>query len=66
MKSPALLGALTLSAALAIPAVSQANEIGRGRNFGLGVVAGYPNFGLSLNYFFNEGLSLQIDPQIYA
>ena len=66
MKLPALLGALTLGAALTIPAVSQANEIGRGRNFGLGVVAGYPNFGLSLNYFFNENLSLQIDPQLYA
>jgi hypothetical protein len=66
MKLPALFGALTLGAALTIPAVSQANEIGRGRNFGLGVVAGYPNFGVSLNYFFNENLSLQIDPQIYA
>ncbi|MFO0624469.1 MAG: hypothetical protein U0325_02545 [Polyangiales bacterium] len=66
MKTSLGLAAIALGVALAAPSEAHAQRIGRGRNFGLGVVAGYPNFGLSLNYFFNEGLSLQIDPQIYA
>ncbi|MFO0628923.1 MAG: hypothetical protein U0325_25330 [Polyangiales bacterium] len=60
------LAALALGATLSVPASAEANEIGRRRTFGLGVVAGYPGFGASLNIFFNEGMSLQIDPQLYA
>jgi hypothetical protein len=60
------LAALAFGAALALPAAAQANEIGRNRTFGLGVVAGYPGFGISANVFFNEHLSLQIDPQLYV
>lgn len=58
--------AIALGATLTASDANAQQRIGRGRNFGLGVVAGYPNFGLSMNYFFNEGMSLQIDPQIYA
>lgn len=65
MKLSHLLGTLSLGAALALPSTGHANEISRGRNFGLGVVAGYPGLGISMNYFFSEGMSLQIDPQLY-
>ena len=66
LRTSLALAALAFGVALAAPSEAHAQRIGRGRNFGLGVVAGYPNFGLSLNYFFNDGLSLQIDPQLYA
>lgn len=58
--------ALAFGAALALPATAEAQNIGRGRNFGLGLVAGYPGFGLSMNIFLNEGMSLQIDPQLFV
>lgn len=66
MKLSTTLTALAFGAALAIPSAANAQEIGRGRNFGLGVVAGYPGFGVSMNIFFGEHMSLQIDPQLYA
>lgn len=65
MKLSSTLPVLALGATLALPAVANANDIRRGRNFGLGVVAGYPGFGASMNYFFSEHLSLQVDPQVY-
>lgn len=58
--------ALAFGAALALPATAEAQNIGRGRNVGLGLVAGYPGFGFSLNLFLNENMSLQIDPQFFA
>lgn len=56
---PSTFLALALAAA---PSVSHANEIGTRRTFGLGLVLGYPDVGVSMNIFLNEGMSLQIDP----
>lgn len=66
MKLSSYITIAAFGAALALPATAGAQEISRGRNFGLGVVAGYPGFGLSMNVFFGQNMSLQIDPQIYA
>lgn len=66
MRTQLTLSALALGAALALPSVAHANEISRGRNFGLGVVAGYPGFGVSMNIFLGERMSLQIDPQLFS
>ena len=58
------LAALALGAALSVPANAEANQIGRSRTFGLGVVAGYPGFGASLNILCNQGRSLpRLTPQ---
>lgn len=68
MKTRHLLPAVVVAAAttLALPDVASAQQIGTQRRFGLGIVAGYNGLGLSLNYFMNPGLSLQIDPVIWA
>lgn len=66
MRRSLSLFALGLGASLAISSPAQAQEIGRGRNFGLGVVAGYPGFGFSMNIFLNQRMSLQIDPLLFS
>lgn len=47
--------ALTLGA----PSTAQAQNIGNGRNFGLGLALGYPDVGISAQYFLNPRASLQ-------
>jgi hypothetical protein len=54
---------LTFAAALAAPEAS-AQGIGASHRFGLGVVLGYPFNGLSMNYFLERNMSLQIDPTL--
>ena len=54
-----LLGAAVITAALVAPSIASA-QVGHGRNFGLGLVLGYPNAGLSGNVIFNERTSLQL------
>lgn len=66
MKLKRSLIALAAGAALSLPAVASAQNIGHGRNFGIGLVAGYPGFGFSMNIFLNNNMSLQIDPQLFA
>lgn len=66
MTSKKHLAAMAFAAALALPAAAEAQTIGHGRNVGLGVVAGYPGFGFSLNIFLNDNMSLQIDPQFFS
>ena len=57
------IAALVLAGALlALPASAAATEVGNSRTFGLGLVLGYPDVGLSINYFLSSTTSLQIDP----
>lgn len=49
-----------LALALAAPSTAQAQQtIGNGRNFGLGLALGYPDVGISAQYFLNPRASLQ-------
>lgn len=56
----ALVGAL-----MALPSNATASEIGGAERFGLGLVVGYPDLGVSINYFFTSSVSLQIDPTLH-
>ncbi len=56
--SRTLLGAAALTASLLVPTLASA-QVGHGRNFGLGLVLGYPHAGLSGNVVFNDSTSLQ-------
>lgn len=51
------------AASLAVPALAQAqvSQIGHGRNFGLGLVFGWPNVGIGLNAFVSQLNSIQVD-----
>jgi hypothetical protein len=42
-----------------------ASDVGWSKNFGVGLVVGYPDVGLSFNYFMSRSLSLQIDPALH-
>jgi len=50
--------AAALALALAAPSTAHA-QVGGGRNFGLGLALGYPDVGLSAQYFLNQRTSLQ-------
>lgn len=52
-----------VAAMLALPsaAAAQSSPIGAARRFGLGVVLGFPDLGLSLNPYLTERTSLQVD-----
>ncbi len=55
-----LLVASTAALALTLAAPSTAHaQVGGGRNFGLGLALGYPDIGLSAQYFMNPRRSLQ-------
>ena len=57
----AVVGALA-AASLALPCTAFAqSQIGHGRNFGIGLVAGFPNVGLGLNVFTAPTQSIQVD-----
>ena len=58
--------ALVLGATLlAVPASAHADEVGGWRTFGIGLVVGYPDVGLSINFFLSRATSIQIDPLIH-
>lgn len=52
-----------VAASLAAPSLAhaQVSQIGRGRNFGLGLVFGWPNVGVGLNAYISQLNSLQVD-----
>jgi len=58
-------GLLLAGALLATPSLASATEVGTSNKFGLGVVAGYPDLGVSINYFLSGATSLQIDPTLH-
>jgi len=61
-----MIAGLVLAGALvALPATSSASEIGTSQRFGIGLVLGYPDIGLSINYFFSSSVSLQVDPTLH-
>lgn len=49
-----LSGAAVIAATLVVPSLASA-QVGRGRNFGLGLAVGYPNVGLSGNVLLGGG-----------
>jgi len=51
---------------MAAPSSARASEIGESENFGIGLVLGYPHFGVSINFFMSNWVSLQIDPALYV
>lgn len=59
----ALVGALGVGALLAGPE-ARAQGIGASHRFGIGAALGYPFNGLSMNYFLERNMSLQIDPAL--
>lgn len=59
-KSTALLVSASTALALTFAAPSVAHaQVGGARPFGLGLALGYPDVGLSAQYFMNERTSLQ-------
>jgi len=58
-------GLVLAGAMLALPASSTASEVGTSQRFGIGLVVGYPDIGLSINYFFSSSVSLQVDPAFH-
>lgn len=63
-------GKASFFALAAIAATSALTEVARARpaheagNFGVGIVGGIPDVGLSLNYFMTGGTSLQVNPVV--
>ncbi|OGQ79169.1 MAG: hypothetical protein A2289_03200 [Deltaproteobacteria bacterium RIFOXYA12_FULL_58_15] len=63
--SRTIVGLALVGALIALPTSATAGEIGGSERFGIGLVVGYPDVGLSINYFFTSSVSLQIDPTFY-
>jgi hypothetical protein len=60
-----IVGLALVGALIALPTKANASEIGGSERFGIGLVVGYPDIGLSINYFFSSSVSLQIDPTLH-
>jgi len=56
--TPLLSGLAVVAATLVAPSFASA-QVGRGRNFGLGLVLGYPNVGVSANLLLSDASGLQ-------
>jgi hypothetical protein len=65
LASRTIVGLALVGALVALPASSRASEVGASERFGIGLVVGYPDIGLSINYFFTSSVSLQIDPTLH-
>lgn len=63
--SRTIVGLALVGALMALPTKATASEIGSSERFGIGLVVGYPDIGLSINYFFSSSVSLQIDPTFH-
>lgn len=60
-----LVAGLVLAGVLAVASNARATEVGSSKNFGIGIVVGYPDIGLSINWFLSSLISVQIDPTIH-
>jgi len=63
--SRTIVGLALVGALIALPTNATASEVGASQRFGIGLVVGYPDIGLSINYFFASAVSLQIDPTLH-